>query len=100
VFKHLRVPLLPHLVLAFLPVLLSMPLPQYEVFLYSLILSISVALARFEETGAVLDNPRGVAAFVALIGAMRQKLGTARGDDLSLVLFGQQSTEKGTARHL
>jgi len=58
------------------------------------------ALARFEETGAILDNSRGVAAFVALIGAMRQKLGTAQGDDLSLVLFGQQSTEKGTARRL
>ena len=45
------------------------------------------ALARFEEAGAVLDNPRTRAAFVALVGAMRH--GTAKADDLSLVLFGQ-----------
>jgi len=45
------------------------------------------ALARFEEAGAVLDNPRTRAAFVALVGAMRQKHSNA--DDLSLVLFGQ-----------
>jgi hypothetical protein len=47
------------------------------------------ALARFEETGAILDNQQTRAAFVALVGAMRQKSGTARAADLSLVLFRQ-----------
>jgi len=47
------------------------------------------ALARFEEAGAVLDNPRTKAAFVALVGAMRQKRGAAQANDLGLVLFGQ-----------
>ncbi len=46
------------------------------------------ALARFEEAGAVLDNPRTRAAFVALVGEMRQKQG-AKAGDLSLVLFRQ-----------
>ena len=54
-FKHLRVPLLLHLVLAFLPVLLSMPLPQYEVFLYSLILSISVAVQDFRSRPSIIS---------------------------------------------
>jgi hypothetical protein len=53
------------------------------------------ALARFEEAGAILDNPRTRGAFVALVSAMRQKRGKAQADDLSLVLFGQQrGTEK------
>ena len=47
------------------------------------------ALARFEEAGAVLDNPRTRAAFVALVGAMRAKGGVAHASDLTLVLFGQ-----------
>ncbi len=45
------------------------------------------ALARFEEAGAILDNPRSNSAFVALVGAMRES-GAAQADDLSLVLFG------------
>jgi len=45
------------------------------------------ALARFEEAGAVLDNPRTTAAFVALVGEMRRKSGKAQANDLSLVLF-------------
>ena len=45
------------------------------------------ALARFEEAGAVLDNPQTRAAFVALVGAMRQKREVALANDLSLVLF-------------
>jgi hypothetical protein len=49
------------------------------------------ALARFEEAGAVIDNPRTRAAFVALVGAMREKQGKAQADDLSLVLFRQSS---------
>ncbi len=51
--------------------------------------NVIAALARFEEARPILDNPRSRAAFVALVGAMRQKHGTARADDLSLVLFGQ-----------
>ena len=47
------------------------------------------ALARFEEAGAVLDNAQTRAAFVALVGAMRQRSGTAHANDLSLVLFRQ-----------
>jgi hypothetical protein len=47
------------------------------------------ALARFEEAGAVLDNPRTRAAFVSLVGAMREKHGKTRARDLSLVLFRQ-----------
>jgi len=47
------------------------------------------ALARFEEAGAVLDNPQTKTAFVALVGAMRHKREVAQTNDLSLVLFGQ-----------
>jgi hypothetical protein len=47
------------------------------------------ALARFEETGAVLDNAKSRAAFVALVCEMRHKAGRAKEDDLRLVLFGQ-----------
>jgi hypothetical protein len=47
------------------------------------------ALARFEESGAVIDNPRTRAAFVALVSAMRQKRDKAQADDLNLVLFGK-----------
>jgi hypothetical protein len=47
--------------------------------------AVIAALARFEESGAVLDNPRAVSAFVALVGAMRQ--GKAKAEDLKLVLF-------------
>jgi hypothetical protein len=50
--------------------------------------SLISALARFEEVGAVLDNPRAYVAFVALVGAMRQKGRAAQADDLRLVLFG------------
>jgi len=42
-------------------------------------------LARFEETGAVLNNSEAYAAFVALVGAMRQD--RASEEDLKLVLF-------------
>lgn len=45
------------------------------------------ALARFEEAGAVLDNPQTRAAFVVLVGEMRRK--KAQANDLSLVLFRQ-----------
>lgn len=45
------------------------------------------ALARFEETGAVIDNPKAKGAFVTLIGAMRRR--RAHADDLSLVVFGR-----------
>lgn len=47
-----------------------------------------IALARFEEKGAVLDNSETKAAFIALVGAMRQKQGEASPNDLGLVLFG------------
>jgi len=47
------------------------------------------ALARFEEVGAVLDNPKALEAFVSLVDAMRQSGGTAQADDLKLVLFGR-----------
>jgi hypothetical protein len=47
------------------------------------------ALARFEEIGAVIANPKARAAFVALVGAMRRKEGKVEVDDLSLVLFGK-----------
>lgn len=47
------------------------------------------ALARFEEAGPILDNARAQTAFVALVGAMRQKDSVAQPDDLKLVLFGQ-----------
>lgn len=43
------------------------------------------ALARFEETGAVLDNAAANAAFVDLVGAMR--LEKAKAEDLKLLLF-------------
>jgi hypothetical protein len=43
------------------------------------------ALARFEETEAVLDNPSANAAFVSLVGAMR--LTKAKAEDLKLLLF-------------
>lgn len=49
-----------------------------------------VALARFEEAGAVLDNPQTKAAFVTLVAAMRQKRGAANANDLGLVLFGKR----------
>lgn len=49
--------------------------------------SVIAALARFEEVGAVLDNPSAIGAFVALVGAMRQK-DAAKPGDLRLVLFG------------
>jgi hypothetical protein len=48
------------------------------------------ALARFEEEGAVLDNPKTKATFVGLVGAMRQKQGAASPNDLGLVLFGRR----------
>jgi len=46
------------------------------------------ALARFEETGAVIDNPRTRAHSLPWC-AMRHKHGAAKADDLSLVLFGK-----------
>lgn len=49
------------------------------------------ALARFEEAGAVLDNPTAIAAFVALVGAMRHN-DSAEAGDLRLVLFGHLPT--------
>jgi hypothetical protein len=49
--------------------------------------SVISGLARFEKAGAVLDNPSAIDAFVALVGAMRQKDST-EADDLRLVLFG------------
>jgi hypothetical protein len=55
VFKHRRVPLPPYSLLAFLPVLLSMPLPQYDVFLYSLILSISPAVQDFRSRPSMIS---------------------------------------------
>ena len=47
-----------------------------------------VALARFEEAGAVLNSPKAFEAFVSLVGAMRQR-DPATGSDLKLVLFGK-----------
>lgn len=47
------------------------------------------ALARFEEAGAVLDNPKALETFISLVGAMRQR-DPATGSDLRLVLFGKQ----------
>ncbi len=46
-------------------------------------------LARFEEVGAVLESPKALEAFVAVVGAMRQKDRSAEAGDLKLVLFGQ-----------
>jgi hypothetical protein len=51
--------------------------------------AVIAALARFEETGAVLDNPQTKAAFVALVAAMRQGRELAKANDLRLVLFSE-----------
>jgi hypothetical protein len=50
--------------------------------------SVVQALARFEETGAVLSKPESYAAFITLVNCMR-RVGAAVSDrDLALVLFG------------
>ncbi len=46
------------------------------------------ALARFEEAGAWLNNPKAYATFVSLVSAMRHGEGKAQPDDLRLALFG------------
>jgi hypothetical protein len=52
--------------------------------------SVIAALAKFEETGPNLDNPRAHSVFVSLVAAMRQKNRAAQADDLKLVLFGRE----------
>lgn len=49
--------------------------------------SVMAELAKFERAGAVLDNPTAIDAFVALVGAMRQK-DSAEAEDMKHVLFG------------
>ena len=49
------------------------------------------ALARFEEAGPALDNPRSTACFLALVSAMRGALGEANDDDLRAVLIGPKT---------
>lgn len=46
------------------------------------------ALARFEEAGPVLNNERSVAAFVALVSAMRSNNAAISERDIKLVLVG------------
>lgn len=46
------------------------------------------ALARFEETGAVLTRPSSVAAFMALVGAMRDQRNAVSEQELKRVLLG------------
>jgi hypothetical protein len=55
VFKHRRVPLLRYSLLAFLPVRLSMPLPQYDAFLCSLMLSISSSVQDFRSRPSMIS---------------------------------------------
>jgi hypothetical protein len=47
------------------------------------------ALARFEEAGAVLESPKALKAFVAIVGAMRKEDRSVQARDLELVLFGK-----------
>jgi hypothetical protein len=47
-----------------------------------------VALARFEELGAVLDSPKSMSVFAALVSAMRDGDSPSQAD-LELVLFGK-----------
>jgi hypothetical protein len=47
------------------------------------------ALARFEELGAVLDSPKSMGVFAALVAAMRDGDSPSQ-TDLELVLFGKQ----------
>lgn len=46
------------------------------------------ALARFEEAGAVLSTERSVAAFIALVSAMRSTRAAVPEQDIRLVLLG------------
>lgn len=49
------------------------------------------ALARFEQTGAVLSNPESCAAFIALVGSMRGPGEAVTSRDLEVVLLGTSS---------
>lgn len=51
--------------------------------------SVIAALARFEQAGAVLESPKALEAFVAVVGAMRENDRSVQAGDLKLVLFGQ-----------
>jgi hypothetical protein len=63
--------------------------------------SVIKALARFEESGAVLSNDQSAAYFIELISAMRPKKAAAISDnDIRLVLLGttQQGFHTGRAK--
>ncbi|HXZ45454.1 MAG TPA: hypothetical protein VEH02_01855, partial [Pseudolabrys sp.] len=63
--------------------------------------SVIKALARFEESGAVLNNDQSAANFIELISAMRPKRAAAISEnDIRLVLLGvaQQSVHTGRAK--
>lgn len=57
------------------------------------------ALAKYEATGPVLNNERSVAAFVALVSAMRSSKGAISERDIKLVLLGaaQQGDQETVA---
>jgi hypothetical protein len=50
------------------------------------------ALARFEQTGAVLSNAQSCAAFIALVNSMRRAGASVSNRDLELVLLGGTSS--------
>jgi hypothetical protein len=50
--------------------------------------TVIVALAQFEETGAVLNSDRSVAAFIALVSRMRPTSAGAASREIELVLVG------------
>lgn len=54
--------------------------------------AVIVALARFEEAGAVLDNDRSVAAFIAVVASMRTSEATIASREIELLLVGPRST--------
>jgi hypothetical protein len=52
------------------------------------------ALARYEEAGAVLSTERSVAAFIALVSAMRSTKAAVSEQDIRLVLLGLDRPHK------
>jgi hypothetical protein len=50
--------------------------------------SVVTALAQFEKEGPVLDNPKSIARFLAIVEAMRSGTGQVPPDSLRVVLFG------------
>ena len=58
------------------------------------------ALARFEESGAVLSNDQSAESFIALVSAMRPSKEAMPSNDIRLVLLGaaQQSAQPGRGK--